>query len=224
LAHKKLDEVDKQARNHTKDWLSKVRVVPPTQPLLPPSIDQDIQAAIYQALLENRQINAVYLPFSSDAPKDFVLHPLGLIMRGAISYLVACAWNYDDVRLYAIHRFHSVAILDDEIQRPDNFSLDKALATGLADFASQGTPQRLVLRCSEELAAYLAETPLSLDQEMDPIADGWIRVYATVNDTWQLRWWLLGQGAAVEVCSPEGIRDEIRTVLHNAARPYMQIC
>ena len=59
-----------------------------------------------------KQLNARYLSVNSDQPKDFVLHPLGLIMRGAVIYLVASAWDYDEARLYALHRFNTVEILD----------------------------------------------------------------------------------------------------------------
>ncbi len=47
LAQSKLDKVEKQNNNHSKDWLNKVRVVPPAQPLLPPVVNEAVQAAIY---------------------------------------------------------------------------------------------------------------------------------------------------------------------------------
>lgn len=55
LAKTKLDEVEKQNSNHSKDWLNKARVVPPTQPLLPPTVNAEIQADTYQALLKKNR-------------------------------------------------------------------------------------------------------------------------------------------------------------------------
>ena len=132
-----MDKVEKQNNNHSRDWLNKVRVVPPAQPLLPPVIKEDVQAAIYQAVLENRQITADYHSMGSEQPKEYVLHPLGLIMRGALTYLVASAWDYADARLYALHRFSKVEILDAAVNTPEKFSLDKAIASGLAEFRSE---------------------------------------------------------------------------------------
>jgi predicted DNA-binding transcriptional regulator YafY len=43
---------------------------------------------------------------------------------------------------------------------------------------------------------------------------------ATVNDTWQLRWWLMGQGAGVEVCAPQELRAEIKINLEKAVGQY----
>ena len=220
LAQSKLDKIEKQTNNHTKDWLNKVRVVPPTQPLLPPLMNENIQANIYQALLENRQIAAEYQSMSSGQLKEYVLHPLGLIMRGAVSYLVATAWDYDQARLYALHRFSKVEILDAAAETPKGFSLDKAIASGMAEFANQGEPIRLEIRCADWVAAFLAETPLSADQTTQAEPDGWVRITATVNDTWQLRWWLMGQGAGLEVCVPVELREEVKIALENATLLY----
>ncbi len=220
LAKTKLDEVEKQNNNHSKDWLNKVRVVPPAQPLLPPVVNAEVQADLYQALLENKQIKASYQPAFSEQPKEYELHTLGLIMRGAVSYLVASAWDYAEVRLYALHRFSTVEILETAAKAPKGFNLDKAIASGLADFANQGEPIQLEIRCTEWVAAYLAETPLSVDQKIQPDGEGWVRITATVNDTWQLHWWLMGQGAGLEVCAPAELRNEVKLALLEANSLY----
>lgn len=221
LAQSKLDNVEKQNNNHSKDWLDKVRVVPPAQPLLPPVVNEDVQAAIYQAVLENRQITAGYQSMGSEQPKDYVLHPLGLITRGAVTYLVASAWDYADARLYALHRFSKVEILDTAVTVPEGFNLDAAIDSGLAGFANQGESIQLELRCTEEVATYLAETPLAADQKIEPDADGWVRLTATVNDTWQLHWWLLGQGVGVEVRGPLALRHSIQESISKSLELYI---
>lgn len=224
LAQTKLDEAKKQNNNPSIDWLNKVRVVPPMQPMLPPVVSQVVQSILYQALLENKQVAVTYLPMSSAKPKEYVLHPLGLIMRGAVSYLVASAWDYPEARLYALHRFDTVKILDDVAKAPKGFNLDQAIAGGLADFASQGEPIQLRIKCTDWVADYLAETPLSADQQSAADSDGRVLVTATVNDTWQLRWWLMGQGAGVEVCAPSELRSEILNNLEQLIKQYNDDC
>ena len=220
IAEEKLSNLKLNARNNSTDWLSKVHSVPPTQPLLPPRIDQEVQADIYQALLEGRQISAIYQPRSSDKPKKYVLHPLGLIMRGSVSYLVATASDYKEPQLYALHRFKKALILTYTSNVPEGFNLDHELAKGLGEFSYQGKSIKLVISCSEWLAGILAETPLSADQKSKVGEDGWTRVTATVNDTWQLRWWLLGLGVGVEVMSPAKLRGEIAESLKDALSYY----
>jgi predicted DNA-binding transcriptional regulator YafY len=137
-----------------------------------------------------------------------------------VAYLVASAWAYTDAQLYALHRFSKVEILDTAAKAPAGFSLDKAIANGLAEFANQGEPIQLEIRGTEWVAAYLAETPLSADQQTEPEADGWVRLTATVNDTWQLHGWLMGQGAGIEVRAPAALREAIKASFLKATKLY----
>jgi len=220
LARSKLNVLALHNRNPGKNWPDKIRVVPPAQPLLPPTVKPEIQAEIYRSVLNNQQIKVFYQPVCQDQPKEYRLPPLGLILRGAVVYLAASAWSYSDVQLYALHRFSSVEILEEPVRVPEGFGLDQALAKGLAEFSNRGEPIQLEIRCTEGVAAFLAETPLAADQQMEPEAGGWTRLTATVNDTWQLHWWLLGQGAGIEVIGPAELREGIRNELINAVNLY----
>ena len=69
----------------------------------------------------------------------------------------------------------------------------------------------LQLRMSEGAAGHLHETPLSEDQIIsdDPDTPGWVKVTATVQETEQLYWWLLGFGAQLEVLGPARLRERM---------------
>lgn len=62
----------------------------------------------------------------------------------------------------------------------------------------------------KDATIHLEETPLSDDQRLTEQADGNVLVEATVADTGQLRWWLLGFGGRIEVLEPQGLRDELK--------------
>jgi predicted DNA-binding transcriptional regulator YafY len=220
MSRSKLDKLALHHRNPGKDWPDKIRVVPPAQPLLPPTVKPEIQAEIYRSVLNNQQFKVFYQPVYQDQPKEYRLHPLGLILRGAVVYLAASAWSYSDVQLYALHRFSSVEILEEPVRAPEVFDLDQALAKGLAEFANRGESIQLEIRCTEGVAAFLAETPPAADQHMEPEAGGWTRLTVTVNDTWQLHWWLLGQGAGIEVIGPAELREGIKLAVVEAAKLY----
>lgn len=220
IAKNRLDDLDKHNRNPTKYWLEKIRVIQPTQNLLPPPVNKTVQTEIYQALLESNQLSATYRAFEIQQHKEYLLNPLGLIMRGTITYLVATAWDYPDVRLYALHRFSQARVIDSPCKTPEGFNLDNAIANGLAEFAEQRHTISLNILCIPSLTASLMETPLAIDQTLQAHPDGRSQITATVNDTWQLRWWLLSQGADVEVCLPRELRQEIRATLSKAIKFY----
>jgi predicted DNA-binding transcriptional regulator YafY len=203
-----------RASNPTATWIDKVRAIPPTQPMLPPEIEPAVHDAVCRALIEGKQLQASYRPFGEQQGGDYLLHPLALILRTPSVYLVAKAWDYprpEDVRLYALHRFQAVEVLDDAIIPPDDWNLDREIARGLADFGERCDPIEIELLATKELAEILRETPLAVrghppmsTQTITPEPDGSFRVRATVNDTWQLRWWLRAQADAARVLKIPG--------------------
>ena len=129
-------------------------------------------------------------------------------------YLVATAWNYPDIRLYAMHRITKASRTYESGQKPIGFCLDKFLESGALHFGS-GKAIKLEAHIKDYLARVLFETPLATDQ----IIEGDI-LTATVQDTWQLRWWILSQGDAFKVMGPITLRHAIRASLANALARY----
>jgi predicted DNA-binding transcriptional regulator YafY len=199
-------------------WADLVRYVPPGLPFIPPSIAPSVLPAIQEALLHQRQLQVVYLSAGSDAAKEQTLHPLSLIQQGARSYLVATAFQYDKPLLYAIHRIASATVLEEPAKRPKGYSLDAFLASGGAQFAN-GESITLKARVSDELARLLEETPLSKDQKITTRA-GVHTLTATVQESWNLHFWILSQGASIAVLKPVSLRKQIIAAHENALGNY----
>ena len=64
------------------------------------------------------------------------------------------------------------------------------------------------MKSRHEAAFHLPETKLALDQTVEFSKDGRIRVKATVADSDELRWWLRGYRADVEVKKPRQLAKE----------------
>ena len=67
---------------------------------------------------------------------------------------------------------------------------------------------------------HLYETPLSKNQAIEVIGDGQLHVTATVANTPQLQWWLMGFGGGAEVTQPKILRDEMAAVAEEMALTY----
>jgi len=200
-------------------WLGKVRVVPPNQPLLLPKINPRVQATVYEALLLNRQIQVAYHKRGAKAQVEYTVHPIAVVQRGPVTYLVCTLFGYDDVLLLVLHRVLSAVMLEDKSNYPEDFDLDKYLESGALNFG-RGERVTLELIFARESAEHLYETPLSTDQEITPFDDARVRVTATVADSPQLTWWLLAFGDGVEVLKPADLRDKMARTGAALARLY----
>ena len=200
-------------------WVNKIRVVHPAQSLIPPRIKPEAQRAVYEALLNNRQIRIAYHKRGAQGPVEYTVHPLGLVQRGPVTYLVGTLFHYDDILLLAVHRILSAIMLDEPVNYPKDFTLDKYIASGALDFGN-GEQIRLEAIFHAAAAEHLHETALSADQVIHPLDDERVRVSATVLATPQLSWWLLAFGEQVEVLKPARLRREMAATAKAMAQLY----
>lgn len=184
------------------DWSRRVEIVQPTQPLLPPKVNDKVVALVHEALAQQCQLDLRYRSRSAGKTYHYRVHPLGLVYRGVVGYLVCTIADYQDLRSLALHRIESAHLLDETVSTPKDFDLHAYAHSGAFGFMDNG-PIKLVLRMEEAAAEHLYETPLSEDQVItQDLKKGWVCVEATVRDTSQLRWWLKGFGNAAEVVAP----------------------
>jgi predicted DNA-binding transcriptional regulator YafY len=198
-AHHRLNG-EPQPQN-SRAWLDKVRTVPPTQPLLPPQIDESVHRKISHALLHEKQVEVKYRKKGQEQLNTYRIHPLGLVQRGPVIYLYCRLFDYEDARLLALHRIEDATVLVDDAIFPNDFDMDDKTARGIWDFGS-GESIKIQLRFTAEAGEHLYETPLSSDQTIEETTDGELIVIATVADTPQLKWWILGFGNKVTVIQP----------------------
>ena len=192
-------------------WTDKAAIIRPGPMLKPPPIRDDVQEAVYAALLENRRIEVGYRSKSRARPTRFVLNPLGVVVRAGVVYLVATTWQYDDVRHYVLHRMSAPELLDEPVKVPRGFRLADHIREDRR-FSYPLSTGKLELKAlfDADAAVHLTESRLATDHRTTEQKDGRVLVEATVPDTADLRWWLLGFGGAVEVLGPETLRTEFR--------------
>lgn len=218
-AHDRLESISKQSV--LPSWRDKVAHVPPNLPQLPPTLNEDALEAIQTALLHSKQVDVRYFVASKNQSKNHILHPLGLVQRGVVTYLVACVDPYPDPRLFAMQRMEWADMRTEDAIIPDGFSLTEYLKQGGMQFC-EGQTIRLRALIERALVQSLKESPISADQTIVscPGTELWSELSATLIDSWQLRWWVLSMGAMIQVVSPVDLKNDILSTLKHAVRNY----
>jgi predicted DNA-binding transcriptional regulator YafY len=120
-----------------------------------------------------------------------------------------------------LHRVHHAEVLEAPAIVPEGFDLDRYIQEG--EFAYPvGEPIHLEAVFSRGAHLHLHDTPLSADQVITELDDERVLLRATVENTAELRWWLLGFGELVEVRAPADLREEFRTRAMAMAAIYQQ--
>lgn len=202
-AHRVLDE-----HGHgISHWPEKIRVLPRGLPQKAPEIDADVQATVYQAVLHERQLQISY-GREADGRRDYVIHPIALVVRNQIVYLVCVFDGFDDIRQLAMQRICSAEALALPASKPGDFVLDDYIGQGAFGFVFGAEPLLLEARFKRHLAIHLRETPIAENQVTEDIDEDFIRLTASVPDTLELRLWLKSFGEEVEVLGPPALREE----------------
>jgi predicted DNA-binding transcriptional regulator YafY len=205
-------------------WTDCVRVVPREMPLLPPKPDAGATRIAYDALLTGKRFMANYSSrvTNVNSGKEFQINPLGLVVRGSVVYLVCTLWDYTDVRQLALHRLRNAHLLEQSAERPADFTIDNYIAQGEFQYPL-GSNIKLNAIFDRAAAAHLYETPLSPDQQIVDVDPHHVRLTATVQNTKQLEWWILGFGELITIIGPTAFRDRIHKAFARAASNYMSV-
>lgn len=217
-----LNQTDKET---LKSWPDKVRILSRTQPLLPPELSSEVFAVVSDSLLEGKRFKVSYLRRGESQPVAWTINPLGLVLHDRLVSLVCTMGENDrmnDLRTIHLHRIQTAQRMNEPAIVPEGFCLDAYLAGGAFGYR-KGENIRLRALFEKDATLHLEETPLSADQRLTDQPDGNVLVEATVADTGQLRWWLLGFGGRVEVLAPEDVREEMKGHAVRMAERYTQI-
>ena len=186
-----------------KAWLSKVRVVSPTLPMLPAKIKEGIFDAVSNSLYANHWLYVDYVN-ARGGRRNAKVMPLGIAQQGSRLFLVCRFDGYDNERSLALHRMLKAEDTGLPFTRPKNFDLQRFDDDGRFGFGD-GKKIRVRMRLPLPQANLLVETPISKDQVVTVMGDQ-AEVIASVVESDQLIWWLRQFGSDLKLLEPRTIR------------------
>lgn len=209
------------SKSKIKKWRERVRVVPQWQRLISPKINEQAQSAIYDALLEGNQLKVNYKKRGASQAETRVVNPLGIVLQGTVHRLICTmAEDPDNVRHLPVHRFKRAEWNGLKSKEPKNFEMDSYIEEQRIGFLLSNKPINLEVLFGASSGFHLTETPVSVDQALIQLENGKFLLKASLANTEQLRWWLLGFGDRVEVLKPKSLRDEFKKTAKGLSKIY----
>lgn len=218
LAHRQIQGLQ---CNNLARWAKCVRTVPNGKALRPAEVDPAIWSEVATALMEQRQLQIHYLSRSKGEHKVLRIHPAGLISRHSVSYLIANVEGYTDARQFALHRIKQAVCLDTPACEQPGFEIDHYIHSGGFNNPGPVEQHSLIADVSPQLAWLLGETPLCVEQRLQPLPDSdWHRLHAQVPNDQETLWWVFGLGENIRLHAPDSWAHLIKARLDATASLY----
>ncbi len=194
----------------------------------PPPVAPEVLDVVFKAVSARKRVRIEYQSMAGKRegrlPTTLTLSPLRLVQHGdARLYLIASDLvdadglarhqsQTEGYRRFALHRIASAMMIDEAIApRPE---LER-LVDSQPGFEWQGKID-LVAMVNNDIALRLQESPINATQQIDYVAGAlWHRLEVEVDSNWELRWWILSNGANMVIHEPRKLRDEIAAHFRN---------
>lgn len=173
--------------------------------------------ALEQAIESRRAVRARYRrPSASDATER-VIEPGQLHFDAGLEALYVVAWCRlrEAVRVFAVHRFEAIEVLDQPAPLRSATRSANALASAFRLWRSDRV-ETVRLRFARAVAREIAERRWHASQRVQTTARGEVEMTLEVAEPGELLRWLVGFGPDVEVLAPSALADAVRS-RHEAA-------
>lgn len=205
-------------------WQDKIHVFPQGMRKRAPGIKPEVREAVYRALLEEKPLHLLHLSRGKQKASEFVISPLGLVIRDYLIYLYGLTKEKKQVLSFALNRTLSAEVLEDEVFEKPAAGFSLAEHEHLVSMPIKGSPRLdLKLRIGSNSTYSLRECPLANRQVLiddDPENHGGSILSAEVPNTVELRQWIRSLGPNAEVLEPSFLRYEMAEEVATLARRY----
>ena len=123
------------------------------------------------------------------------------------------------VRLFRLDRISRARVVRERFQPPADFDVDALVSGSWGIWQTEGQDE-VVLRFAAGAAARVRQSFWHRSAQVTDLEDGMVELRLTVASEVEMRPWVLGWGAQVEVMTPPSLRQHVAASMRAGARTY----
>ena len=178
----------------------------------------DIFKLIYDATLANKSLCLKYYSMETKKISTRIVDPYAFKFNFGIWYLIGFCHLRGKIRTFRVDRIRKVEVLDTSFKIPSDFDIDKYFKESWAILKGQKTKVRL--KFSKEISEFVSECIWHPSQKLSKNKDGSLTAEFEIEGLNEIKIWILGFGASVEVLEPKELRDELKTTAAKIQKIY----
>lgn len=172
---------------------------------------------LQEAISNKRKVSFVYLQYDLNkklVPRKnelYVVNPFDLIVKNSKYYLICSKDPYTNISFYRLDLIKNIKILEESSLEIKDEDIKKQIENSI--YAFTGSPEKIILRCKNEVIDYLIEefgNNINIKKEDEEFFTAEFN-----GPTKGLVYWALQFLEYVEVVEPINVREEIIRILNN---------
>ena len=173
---------------------------------------------IIEAILRKRTCRVEYRKPANSESKHYDFEPYRLLFVEGGLYIIGRVPKHGGTATLSVDRIQSLVLTEAEFEVDPDF--DPRQCRGDAFGVSWQDPREIILRFRADQAPYVRERLWHPSQQLTHLPDGGVQLCFRAGGPFEIRRWILGWGDAVQVISPDELRDEIRGMLSRSLAVY----
>jgi proteasome accessory factor B len=207
-----------QLREQLRGFAEAVHIQPPS--MNPLEGQKPVFDELLEAIHSRHSVRIRYNSLKEGCQINTRLSPYRLFFSRHSWYVVGRSSIHRATRMFNLSRMVAVETLDDVVQIPKNFSLDRYLRNAWHLIPEKGPNHKVLVHFQKLVAQNVAEITWHKTQQLTFLEDGSLEFRVTVSGLNEISWWILGYGDQAKVIEPPELRQLIADRIKRMAEIY----
>lgn len=179
---------------------------------------------IYSAMESQCSVVIKYRSQESTRAESYSIDPYHIMLHKGSIYIIGYSHKVNAMRHWKLNRVEQTELLYNvKFNKDPSFNIGKYMSGsfGVIHFPTEKL-QKVKIRFDESVARYVSEHVWSNSQKLTTQPDGSVILELKLNNTVEVKNWVMSFGSHAEVLKPSYLRDEIVADLQAALKKYEQ--
>lgn len=179
---------------------------------------EDKVSKINYAMNRGRTVSINYFSPNKNSLTIRKVDVYNLLFREGAWYIIGYCHMNDTLETFKLSRIKTLKVTSEIYMIPHTFSLKEYLNNNWGLF--KGDKIKVSIKCNKDISDFIKDGKWHINQQIEEQENGTILLSVYLDDTNEIKSWVMSLGKNVEVIEPQKLREEIRTEIEEIYKKY----
>lgn len=179
---------------------------------------EDKISKVNYSMSRGRSLSLNYFSINKNSLTIRKVDSYNLIFKSGAWYIIGYCHMKDQVETFKVSRIKGLKITDEIYMTPHTFSLKEYLDNNWGLF--MGEKDKITIKFDKSLDSIIRDTKWHANEEIENLQDGSVLFSVYINETDEIKKWIMSFGKNAEVIEPQQLREEIKEEIEEMYKKY----